>query len=231
MRILLIEDDPLVAASVDLMLRSEDFQLRAVASGEEGISVGRMMEHDLIILDINLPDVSGYDVLRSLRMAQVRTPTLILSGLSSIESKVKGLAFGADDYLTKPFHKDELLARIHAILRRSASHAHTHVRFDDLVIHLEAQRAEIGGKAVYLTKKEFQVLELMATRKGSTISKEMFLSHLYGGLDEPVGKIIDVFLCKLRRKLAAASAGKNYIATVWGRGYMLCEPSSIELAG
>src|SRR5215217_9579712 len=139
------------------MLRSEDFQLRAVASGEEGISVGRMMEHDLIILDINLPDVSGYDVLRSLRMAQVRTPTLILSGLSSIESKVKGLAFGADDYLTKPFHKDELLARIHAILRRSKEHAQSSVRIGDLTLNLEEKRAEIAGKGVHLTVKEYEM--------------------------------------------------------------------------
>src|SRR5215211_9494919 len=229
-RILLIEDDPVAAASIELMLRTEDFTVQAVATGEDGLGLGRLKEHDLILLDLNLPDISGYDVLRSLRIAQIRTPILILSGLASIESKVKGLGLGADDYLTKPFHQDELIARIHAILRRSAAHAQTIVRCGDLVIHPQAQRVEMAGVALYLTKKEYECLEFLALRKGSTITKQMFLTHLYGGKDEPGGKIVDVFLCRLRQKLAAASRGKNYITTVWGRGYMLCDPSSTALA-
>jgi len=227
--ILLIEDDPVVAASIELMLRTKDLMVQAVAAGEEGLGLGRLNEHDLILLDLNLPDISGYDVLRSLRIAQIRTPILILSGLTSIESKVKGLGLGGDDYLTKPFHQDELIARIHAILRRSAAHAQTIVRCGDLVIHLQAQRVEMAGIAVYLTKREYECLEFLALRKGSTITKQMFLNHLYGGKDEPGGKIIDVFLYRLRQKLAAASGGKNYITTVWGRGYMLCDPSSMAL--
>jgi two-component system, cell cycle response regulator CtrA len=231
MRILLIEDDPVVATSIELMLRSEDLKLQAVTAGEEGVQLGKLGEHDLILLDLNLPDMSGYDVLRSLRGARVKTPTLILSGLASIENKVKGLGYGADDYLTKPFHKDELVARIHAILRRSEARPDTLIRCGDLVINLEAQRASMGGKDIPLTNKEFQMLELMAVRHGSTITKEMFLTHLYGGMDEPEMKIIDVFICKLRRKLADASGGKQFIATVWGRGYTLREhvPQSIAV--
>jgi len=175
-RILLIEDDPVFAASIDLMLRTEDFTVQTVAAGEEGLGLGRLKEHDLILLDLNLPDISGFDVLRSLRIAQIRTPILILSGLASIESKVKGLGLGADAYLTKPFHKDELVARIHAILRRSAAHTQTVVRCGDLVIHLQAQRVEMAGLPLYLTKKEYECLEFLALRKGSTITKQMFLT-------------------------------------------------------
>jgi len=221
MRILLIEDDPVVATSIELMLRTENFAVFPVEAGEQGIQLGRLNEHDLILLDLNLPDMSGYDVLCSLRRASVKTPVLILSGLASIQDKVRGLGFGADDYLTKPFHKDELIARIHAILRRSAARAETLVRCGDLVVSIEAQRACIGDKPVTLTKKEFQMLELLALRLGSPVTKEMFLSHLYGGMDEAEMKIIDVFICKLRRKLAEASGGQQFIETVWGRGYAL----------
>ncbi|MCJ2107688.1 response regulator transcription factor, partial [Methylobacterium sp. E-041] len=157
------------------------------------------------------------------RVAKVKTPILILSGMASIEDKVKGLGFGADDYLTKPFHKDELVARIQAIVRRSQGHAEAVITIDDMIINLDQKVVEIGGKRVPLTGKEYQMLELLSLRKGTTITKEMFLNQLYGGMDEPELKIIDVFMCKLRKKLANASGGTNYIETIWGRGYVLRE--------
>src|SRR4029079_18755940 len=141
--------------------------------------------------------------------------------LTGVESRVKGLGYGADDYLTKPFHKNELVARVQAIARRSAGHAESLVHDGDLTVRLDSRRAEIAGKPVNLTMKEFALLELMALRQGSTLTKEMFLNHLYGGMDEPEMKIIDVFICKLRKKLLIASGGKNYIETVWGRGYVM----------
>jgi two-component system cell cycle response regulator CtrA len=169
--------------------------------------------------------MSGFDVLRKLRISKVRSPILILSGLAGIEDKIKGLGFGADDYMTKPFHKDELVARIHAIVRRSKGHAQSLINTDDLCVNLDSKAVEINGARVYLTGKEYQMLELLALRKGTTLTKEMFLSHLYGGMDEPEMKIIDVFICKLRKKLASASGGKDYIETIWGRGYVMREPS------
>jgi two-component system cell cycle response regulator CtrA len=224
MRVLLIEDEPTLAQSIELMLRSEKLDVIIAGLGETGLALAQADAHDIILLDLNLPDMSGYDVLRALRRSEVRTPVLILSGLAGIDNKVKGLGYGADDYLTKPFHKDELVARIQAIVRRSAEQAEAVVECGDLVVRLGAKRAEIAGKPVNLTGREYAMLEMLAVRMGSTLTKEMFLNGMYGGMDEPELKIIDVFICKLRKKLAEASGGKNYIETVWGRGYLLREP-------
>ena len=209
MRVLLIEDDSATAQSIELMLKSENFNVYTTDLGEEGVDLGKLYDYDIILLDLNLPDMSGYEVLRSLRVAKVKTPILILSGLAGIEDKVKGLGFGADDYLTKPFHKDELVARIHAIVRRSKGHAQSVITTGDLVVNLDTKTVEVGGARVHLTGKEYQMLELLSLRKGTTLTKEMFLNHLYGGMDEPELKIIDVFICKLRKKLANASQGQE----------------------
>jgi two-component system, cell cycle response regulator CtrA len=221
MRVLIIEDDISTSQSIELMLKSASFYVYTTDLGEEGIDLGKIYDYDIILLDLNLPDMSGFEVLRCLRVSKVRTPTLILSGLAGIEDKVKGFGFGADDYMTKPFHKDELVARIHAVVRRSKGHAQSTVQFGNLVVNLDSKMVEINGARVRLTGKEYQMLELLSLRKGMTLTKEMFLNHLYGGMDEPGVKIIDVFMCKLRKKLATASGGKNYIETVWGRGYVL----------
>ena len=224
MRVLLIEDDKAVARSVELMLRSQDFSVFIAELGEEGVELGKLYEYDIIVLDLQLPDVSGFDVLKSLRLAKVKTPVLVLSGNAIIEAKVKALSLGADDYMTKPFHKDELIARIRAMVRRVQGHTHSVVTAGKLVVDLDAQTVDIGGAPVSLTRKEYQVLELLCLRKGMTMTKEMLLNNLYGGMDEPEAKIIDVFVCKLRKKLAVASPGEQFIRTVWGRGYMVSDP-------
>jgi two-component system, cell cycle response regulator CtrA len=225
MRVVLIEDDASTARSVELMLKSEGFNVYTTDLGADGADLGKVYDHDIILLDLNLPDMSGFEVLRSLRLSKVKTPILILSGLAGTEDKVKGLGIGADDYLTKPFHKDELVARIQAIVRRSKGHAQSVIQTGELVINLDTKTVEVNGHRVHLTRKEYQMLELLSLRKGMPLTKEMFLNHLYGGMDEPELKIIDVFICKLRKKLANASSGKNFIETVWGRGYVLREPS------
>lgn len=228
MRVLLIEDDPTISRSIELMLNSEGFNIYCTDLGEEGLDLGKLYDYDIILLDLNLPDMHGYDVLKKLRTAKVNTPILILSGLNEMENKVKGLGFGADDYLTKPFHKEELVARIHAIVRRSKGHSQSIINTGPLAVNLDTKTVEVSGKRVHLTGKEYAMLELLSLRKGSTLTKEMFLNHLYGGIDEPELKIIDVFICKLRKKLAAASTGQNYIETVWGRGYVLRNPVEEE---
>jgi len=223
MRVLLVEDDPTTAQSIEMMLKSEGMVVDATDLGEDGLEIGKLYDYDIIILDLMLPDIDGMEVLRRLRDARITTPVLILSGRTQAENKVKGLGTGADDYLTKPFDKSELIARIQAIVRRSKGHAQSVIETGRMRVNLDARTVEVDGQPVHLTGKEYGILELLSLRKGTTLTKEMFLNHLYGGMDEPELKIIDVFICKLRKKLSTAIGGENYIETVWGRGYVLRE--------
>src|SRR4029079_9861659 len=210
--------------SIELILKAEGFIVDTTDLGEDGLEIGKIYDYDIIILDLMLPDIDGYEVLRRLRSARVSTPILILSGLGELDNKLKGLGFGADDYLTKPFDKRELIARIQAIVRRSKGHSDSVIRTGKLAVNLDARAVEVEGRKLHLTGKEYGIIELLSLRKGTTLTKEMFLNHLYGGVDEPELKIIDVFICKLRKKLAAATNGKHHIETVWGRGYVLRDP-------
>lgn len=228
MRVLLVEDDTSTAKSIEMMLRSEGYICDTTDLGEDGLEIGKIYDYDLIVLDLMLPDIDGYEVLRRLRSAKVATPILILSGLSEPDKKVKGLGFGADDYLTKPFDKSELIARIQAIVRRSKGYSESVIRTGKLAVNLDTRTVEVESQPLHLTGKEYGILELLSLRKGTTLTKEMFLNHLYGGMDEPELKIIDVFVCKLRKKLSAATGGENYIETVWGRGYVLRDPPGQE---
>lgn len=229
MRVLLVEDDPSTAKSIELMLRSEGYIVDTTDLGEDGLEIGKIYDYDIIILDLMLPDLDGYEVLKRLRAAKVETPILILSGLSELDSKLKGLGFGADDYLTKPFDKRELQARLQAIVRRSKGHAQSVIKTGPVTVNLDTRTVDVEGQPLHLTGKEYGILELLSLRKGTTLTKEMFLNHLYGGMDEPEVKIIDVFICKLRKKLAQATGGDSCIETVWGRGYVLRDPgSSVE---
>jgi two-component system cell cycle response regulator CtrA len=228
MRVLLIEDDPNVSKNVELMLQSANIVCDVTNLGEEGIEISKLYDYDIIILDLMLPDMDGFDVIKRLRNAAIKTPILILSGLSETEDKIKGFGIGADDYLTKPFNKNELVARLNAIVRRARGHADATIKVGRLTINLQSHTADVDGENIPLTSKEYAILELLAMRKGSTLTKEMFLNHLYGGLDEPELKIIDVFVCKLRKKLAKALGGESCIETIWGRGYVLRGPQSSD---
>lgn len=231
MRVLLIEDDQSTAKSIELMLKSDGYVVDATDMGEDGLEIGKLYEYDIIILDLMLPDLDGYEVLKRLRAAKVETPILILSGLSELDSKLKGLGFGADDYLTKPFDKRELMARIQAIVRRSKGHAQSVIKTGPITVNLDARTVEVDNKQLHLTSKEYGIIELLSLRKGSTLTKEMFLNHLYGGMDEPEVKIIDVFICKLRKKIEKITPeGGSCIETVWGRGYVLRDPTGAGAA-
>jgi two-component system cell cycle response regulator CtrA len=212
MRVLLVEDDSATAQSIEMMLRSESYVCDTTDMGEDGLEIGKLYDYDIIVLDLMLPDIDGYEVLRRLRAARVQTPILILSGLSGLDDKIKGLGVGADDYLTKPFDKRELIARIQAIVRRSKGHPDSIIQTGKLKVNLDARTVEVDGQPLHLTGKEYGILELLS----------------YGGMDEPELKIIDVFVCKLRKKLSSATGGENYIETVWGRGYVLRDPAPVE---
>ena len=228
MRVLLIEDDSATAASIELMLKGEGFICDTTDLGEDGLEIGKLYDYDIIVLDLMLPDIDGYEVLRRLRAARVRTPILILSGMAELDNKIKGLGFGADDFLAKPFDRRELIARIQAIVRRAKGHSESVIRTGKLAVNLDSRTVEADGAPLHLTGKEYGILELLSLRKGTTLTKEMFLNHLYGGMDEPELKIIDVFVCKLRKKLSISTGGANYIETVWGRGYVLRDPPTTE---
>jgi two-component system cell cycle response regulator CtrA len=224
MRVLLVQNDGPTSRGIELVLKAESMVVDTTDLGEDALEIAKLYDYDIILLDLALPDMDGAEVLRRLRQARVTTPVLILSGPSQLESKIQCLASGADDYLTKPFDRRELVARIQAIVRRSKGHAQSEIRTGKLSVNLAARTVSVDDQPLHLTGKEYGILELLSLRKGTTLTKEMFLNHLYGGLDEPELKIVDVFICKLRKKLATATRGDHYIETVWGRGYVLRDP-------
>ena len=224
MRVLLVEDDKNFAKSIELMLKSAGFDVETTDEGETGLDLSKIYEYSIILLDLGLPDLDGHQVLKQIRDARVKTPVLILSGSDQIEDKLKSLGFGADDYVTKDIDRRELIARIQAIVRRSHGHSAGVVKIGDLEVNLDNRTASVGGQTVHLTTKEYAILELLVLRQGMTITKEMFINQMYNGLDEPDPKIVDVFVCRLRKKVADLTSGDNYIETVWGRGYTLKDP-------
>lgn len=229
MRVLIVEGDPSMAQSLELVFRAQEFNPYLTDTGEEGLELAKIYDHDIIILGTNLPDLSIFEYVRRLRMLRVPTPILVISPDVTVEARVKCLGAGADDYVTIPFHRDELIGRMHAIVRRSRGHAVSVITTGDVEVDLEQNTVKVRGVAIHLTGKEFKILEMLSLRRNVTLTKDMILNQLYGGMDEPELKIIDVFICKLRKKLAAAGA-HTLIETVWGRGYKISEPSKTVVA-
>ena len=224
MRVLLVEDDITAARGIALILKTGTAVVDHAANGEEALELVRHYDYDIMVLDLMLPDMEGYEVLRRMRLGRNHTPVLVLSGVARSEAKVKALGLGADDVMTKPFDKAELIARVQAVVRRSKGFSQPRLRVGPMQLNLDSREVTVNGQEVHLTGKEYAILELLVLRKGMVLTKEAFLNHLYGGMDEPEMKIIDVFVCKLRKKMMQAGAG-NMIGTVWGRGYMIRDPS------
>lgn len=227
MRVLLVEDDIAVSGSIEMMLKREGFVVDCTDLGEDGLEIGKLYDYDIILLDLMLPDIDGYEVLRRFRDARVKTPIVILSGLSDIDNKVKGLVSGADDYMEKPFHAQELIARVNAVIRRSQGHSESIIPIGKLRVNLDTHSVFVGKQPLHLTSKEYGIVSALALRKGMPLSKDAMLNHLYGGMDEPDIKIIDVFVCKLRKKLMGAT-GEKCIETVWGHGYLMRDPEPVD---
>ncbi|HWX48826.1 MAG TPA: response regulator transcription factor [Roseomonas sp.] len=226
MRVLLVEDDLTTARGIAMMLRAASMITDTASTGEEALELAALYDYDIVVLDIMLPDMEGYEVVRRLRGNRIETPVLILSGLSRPQAKVKAFGMGADDFITKPFDQQELMARVQAIIRRAKGFSQPTLAIGPLVLNLGSREVRVNESPVHLTGKEYAILELLVLRKGLVLTKEVFLNHLYGGIDEPEAKIIDVFICKLRKKLAQAGAGE-LIGTVWGRGYVLRDPAGL----
>jgi two-component system cell cycle response regulator CtrA len=218
MRVLLVQNELATARSVMQVLKANGGIVDHVDSGEEALELVRHYDYDIVLLDLMLPDMDGYEVVRRMRSNRIEAPVIVMSSLSRPQDKVKAFGVGADDFITKPFDSTELVARMKAIVRRSKGYSQPTLRVGALQLNLESREVLVSGEPVHLTGKEYAMLELMVLRKGTVLTKEAFLNHLYGGMDEPEVKIIDVFICKLRKKLAAAGAG-DIIGTVWGRGY------------
>jgi two-component system cell cycle response regulator CtrA len=221
MRLLVVEDEINVAKRVEAACASENFNCHKAETGSDALEMIKLYDYEAVILDLMLPDIDGFEVLSRIRAIKNGTPIIVLSGLNSTDDKVKCLTLGADDYLTKPFSKIELLARIYAIIRRTSGHYSSIINVGPLEIDIKQRCVRAYGEEMSLTNKEYSVLELLALKKGAVLAKEAFLNHIYGGMDEPELKIVDVFICKLRRKIAEITGGLNFIETVWGRGYTL----------
>ena len=226
MRVLLIDDDENTGCSIESMLKADGIGCEITDSGEDGLQQAGLYDYDAILLDLMLPDLSGITLLTRLRARRIHTPVLVLSGITGLDSKLAALTGGADDYLTKPFDRRELVARLRAVVRRARGHADAKVVVGPIAIDLEKRQVFARARPVHLTTKEFGILETLALRRNKTVSKTALLSQLYHGQDEPDPKIIDVFVCKVRSKLADATDGQNMIETVWGCGYLLREPAT-----
>ena len=220
MRVLVVEDDSKVIREIVELLMAAGSVVDQVETGIEALDLINHYEYDIVLLDIILPDSEGYDIIKKIRLSKIDVPILVFSGLSRPQAKVKALSLGADDFLTKPYDNSELIARIKAIVRRSNGFSHHIISCGEISINTESREVKIKNKLIHLTNKEYSILELLVLRKGFVLTKEVFLNHLYGGMDEPEIKIIDVFICKLRKKLSIYEK-ENYIITVWGKGYMM----------
>ena len=214
-----------MAQKTALFLKSSGFTVDHVGTGHEALEMGRRYDYDLVLVELVLPDIEGYEVVRCMRAARLATPVIVLSALSRPQAKVKAFSVGADDFVTKPFDRTELVARMQAILRRSRGYSEPTLRVGPLQLNLDSRKVCVDDRPLRLTNREYATLELLVLRKGSVVSKDAFLSHLYGGMDEPEMKIIDVFVCKVRKKLQAAGAG-HLLGTVWGRGFILRDEES-----
>lgn len=221
MNILIVEDDTVIADAIGITSSQAGYHHVHTKTIEEALNELNHNHVDAVLLDINQPDGDGTRLTRLIRKSYLPAPILVISGNSRVDDRITALGAGADGYLTKPFDRYELLAYLEATIRRANGHASALIKAGNLMMDLSCNLISIDGKFVPLTQKEYQIVNLLCMRKGAVLSKESFISHIYGGIDEPDSKIIDVFVCKLRRKLEKSGLKNARIDTVWGQGYVL----------
>lgn len=220
MRILVVEDEAKVASFIRKALEEESYAVDVCGDGATGLDLGQGDTYDLIVLDIMLPGMTGLEVLKGLRTARIKTPVLLLTALSKVDQKVKGLDAGADDYLTKPFAIDELLARVRALLRRGTGEAAGVLQVDDLVLNPSTREVTRGGQRIELTAKEYALLEYLMRNAGRVLTRPMIAEHVWNQDFDTFTNVIDVYMNYLRNKIDRGRP-RALIQTVRGSGYVL----------
>jgi two-component system response regulator PhoP len=220
MRILVVEDEPNLRAQLTVQLEKKGYSVDAAADGENGLFLGREYPMDLAIVDLGLPRISGIEMIRRLRALDRAFPILILTARDAWQDKVEGLESGADDYLTKPFHSEELLARVNALLRRAAGHANPVLRFRGIEINTGSQTVHSNGAEVVLTGHEYRILEYLMLNAGRVISKTELTEHIYDQDFDRDSNVVEVLMARIRKKLDP-DGSRRPIETLRGRGYRL----------
>jgi len=222
MRILIVEDEEVLAKNIKDVLSKENYKAETSFNGEEGLELALTEEYDLILLDIMLPGINGLDILKNMRSENISTPVLLLTARDAIEDKVKGLDFGADDYLTKPFAIPELLARIRSLLRRKSEAKSSLVHLGPIIIDTSARIVKVEGEEITLTSKEYSILEYLAYNKNRAVSRLSIAEHIWGDNMDlfSMTNFVDVHIKNLRKKLGDEK-NRQIISTVRGVGYMI----------
>lgn len=220
MRVLHVEDDELAARGAAVMLRRNGFTVDSAWTGGEALEMVGLAPYDGMLLDLGLPDMIGTDVIRRMRRAGNETPVLMVTGTNGQSSRIAAFDVGADDYVIKPFDGAEVVARLRAIIRRSHGYSHRLLSARNIVLDQDRSEVSFEGRRIHLTRKEYAVLELLMLRRGRLVPKWHIIGHLYGGLDEPSSRTVEVFVCGLRKKIAGLG-GPDCIRTVPGQGYTI----------
>jgi len=220
MKILIIEDDQTLAKNLKALLIKDGFVVDTAKSKETGLIEIEVNEYDCVVLDINLPDGSGFDLLKTLRQSENQTPVIIVTARGEVEDRIKGLNLGADDYVPKPIDSNELIARIRAVIRRNSQSALPVITIKDLIVKPAEHIATVNSHPLELTAKEFAVLEYLAQHSGQAVTRTMLMEHIWGSDFDTFSNVIDVYIRNLRRKLEKHSQ-TNLIKTIRGKGYVL----------
>jgi DNA-binding response OmpR family regulator len=219
-RILLVEDDPLITRMVRDNLVFDGFEVSCVASGDQALSQVRSFAPDLILLDLMLPQLDGFEICKAVSQSPRRIPIIVISARDQVSDKIRVLKIGADDYVTKPFKFDELLARIHAVIRRTNA-APDEMRLGNIKINFSALHAIKDGESLVLTAREFEVLKLLWINRDNVVSREQLLRSIWGFSEAPLTRSVDQFIARLRSKIEVDPRHPRYLHTVYGEGYQL----------
>jgi two-component system cell cycle response regulator CtrA len=225
MMILLVGQKPFRRTEDAETARERGVRAERVGSGREAMEYLGLYEYDILLLDLSLPDISGYELIRRIRAAGMKVPVLAMSDTALSHDRVQALDLGADDFQSGSCDIEELLARVRVIVRRAAGHANSVLRSGAVELNMDSHDVRVNGTSLSLPPREYSVLELLFLKQGTVLTKDMFLNHLYYGAEEPLMNTIDVILCRLRKKLAAAGVS-TLIDTVWGSGYIIRKPQA-----